>query len=658
MSSKLIADFPLDTDNERAPSMAIWPKRGVPGSATLNGLFALPSAASALAEDLGFRPTGICCICFRAMEEGSFRDVQYDVVDWLDRDIEKTTPTETTVDAHGFTWLTIHRPPDRFESLTADLHGACLKFAESGLGPQLLCALTVFRDRRGRQVALIYLYKRGTFYPFAPKTQESRDTHLELAFKNVIGGILRLEPDLGRWFPVWDAPGFRNDLIDIERHEEEITDLTRALGLNPEYAWALARRGVAYRLLNRYEDAIADLNHAINLEPQNSWALAERGQTYRSMGQNDEAMADFTKAIEADPGNSHAFGRRAMLYRALNRDENAIADFTRAVELDPQSALGWAGRASLYKLMGRHEEAAEDYTRAIGLNSSWATLYVGRGECYTTMRRWKDAIADLTRAVELDDNDAFVLAELGSSHLAIDRYEEAIRYLTRSIDLRPQDVWAIGKRAKAYLMSGRNEEALGDFTRVIDLQPENAWAFAGRGKTHSLMGQYDQALQDLWMATDLDAGRSDAFKQLKAVYQDHRRAKDAVAAGREVLGVKRREARSGQTADQEGLARWLTNFGVMLADLDQVADAREVSEEAMARWKELGVKRQGVAVAATNLAEIYVKLGQMDAARVAVNEAEAMCQELERAKPGSIKQDLMELLDDLHAQLSSSRDSS
>ena len=167
----------------------------------------MPSAADALAADLGFRPSGICSLCFRAVEARSFRHVQYDVRDWLDRDAEKTMPTETIEDSYGFTWLTIHRPPDRFESLIADLHGACLKFADSGFGPQLLCAVTAFRDRGERHVALIYLYKRGTFYPFAPQSEESRDNDLELAFKSVIEEKLRVEPDLGRWFPVWGAPG-------------------------------------------------------------------------------------------------------------------------------------------------------------------------------------------------------------------------------------------------------------------------------------------------------------------------------------------------------------------------------------------------------------------------------------------------------------------
>ena len=125
--------------------MAIWRRRATPKPALLNRLFALPSAASALKAELGFSPTGTCSVSFRAVEGRSFHDFQHGVVDWLDRDNEKTMPTETTEDSYGFSWLTMHRPPDRCESLVADLHGTFLRFTDSDFGPLLLCALTVFR---------------------------------------------------------------------------------------------------------------------------------------------------------------------------------------------------------------------------------------------------------------------------------------------------------------------------------------------------------------------------------------------------------------------------------------------------------------------------------------------------------------------------------
>jgi hypothetical protein len=78
---------------------------------------------------------------------------------------------------------------------------------QGGFGPQLLCTLVGFRDPAGRRAGLVYLYKRGTFYPFVPLGRERRDSALEMQVRAALGDDLKVEPDLGRWFPVWGAPG-------------------------------------------------------------------------------------------------------------------------------------------------------------------------------------------------------------------------------------------------------------------------------------------------------------------------------------------------------------------------------------------------------------------------------------------------------------------
>ena len=77
---------------------------------------------------------------------------------------------------------------------------------DGGFGPQLLCTLVGFRDDAGRRLAIVYLFKRGTFYPFAPLDGERRDNALELQVRGQIGSDLKIEPDLSRWFPGLGRP--------------------------------------------------------------------------------------------------------------------------------------------------------------------------------------------------------------------------------------------------------------------------------------------------------------------------------------------------------------------------------------------------------------------------------------------------------------------
>ena len=149
--------------------------RTKPVQPKLDDLFALPSAAVTLDAGAGFKPTGSGSVCFRPVEGRSFADVQKDVQDLLNvsSHAEGGLPVEVTKDAYGFNWLVSSRMSDELEALVTDLHAVNSSLVDNGFGPQLLCTLVAFRDDQERRLALIYLYKRGTFYPFAPTVRRA-----------------------------------------------------------------------------------------------------------------------------------------------------------------------------------------------------------------------------------------------------------------------------------------------------------------------------------------------------------------------------------------------------------------------------------------------------------------------------------------------------
>lgn len=183
--------------------------RSKPVAPKLDALFALPSAAVTLDAATGFSPTGTGSVCFRPAEGRAFADIENDIRELLDMSSAKGSglPVEVTKDSYGFTWLVSSHMSSELEDLVTDLHAVNSTLVDNGFGPQLLCTLVAFRDDKQRRLALVYLYKRGTFYPFAPLDGERRDSGLELQIKGALEGELKLEQDLSRWFPVWGAPG-------------------------------------------------------------------------------------------------------------------------------------------------------------------------------------------------------------------------------------------------------------------------------------------------------------------------------------------------------------------------------------------------------------------------------------------------------------------
>lgn len=172
----------------------------------LDALFALPTAAITLQAAMSLVPTGTGSVCFRAAEGRAFHDIEADVRELLSAG-EDAAKVEVTNDSYGFTWLVCHQAGDGIEALVTDLHAVNSSLADGGFGPQLLCTLVGFRDDSGRRVGIVYLYKRGTFYPFAPQAGERRNNALELQVRASVGADLNIEPDFSRWFPVWGAPG-------------------------------------------------------------------------------------------------------------------------------------------------------------------------------------------------------------------------------------------------------------------------------------------------------------------------------------------------------------------------------------------------------------------------------------------------------------------
>jgi PspA associated protein B len=88
-----------------------------------------------------------------------------------------------------------------FDDLVTTIHVAAQSMQEDGFGEQLVCAVFPFDG-----VKWIYNFKRGFFYPFVPSGAKKRDSARELELQGKLEKELPIEPELERWFPLWDAP--------------------------------------------------------------------------------------------------------------------------------------------------------------------------------------------------------------------------------------------------------------------------------------------------------------------------------------------------------------------------------------------------------------------------------------------------------------------
>jgi hypothetical protein len=179
--------------------------RNKPAKANLDALFALPQAAVTLEVGAGFKPSGVGAVCYRASEGAAFATMQTDIQTLLDAD--GGPAVERSEDSYGFTWLVCRQEPDALTDLVSELHAVNTTLEDHGFGPSLLCSVVDFDGPEGQTLGLVYLYKRGSFYPFAPLGSERRDNALELQIRGLIADDVPIEKNLERWLAIWGAPG-------------------------------------------------------------------------------------------------------------------------------------------------------------------------------------------------------------------------------------------------------------------------------------------------------------------------------------------------------------------------------------------------------------------------------------------------------------------
>jgi hypothetical protein len=198
--------------------------RTKPVSANLDALFALPSAAVTLQTAGGLVSTGHAGLSWKPPAGQTAEDLEHEIAQLLAVDDAPGDPAAGppaasvapplgefthTEDSFGFHWLLLDDP--EIADLVTRVHMANTTLTEAGWGPQLLCSMFGFGPAADaaaetKSFFLVYLYKRGTFYPFAPTGKEHRDNELELRVQALLGKDLPVEADLSRWFPLWDSP--------------------------------------------------------------------------------------------------------------------------------------------------------------------------------------------------------------------------------------------------------------------------------------------------------------------------------------------------------------------------------------------------------------------------------------------------------------------
>jgi eukaryotic-like serine/threonine-protein kinase len=156
----------------------------------------------------------------------------------------------------------------------------------------------------------------------------------------------------------------------------------RATELDPKFAMAYARMGVAYENLNQPNLASGALQKAYDLRDQ----LSAREKLYVESHYYDLVTGEFDKAIQTYqlweqiyPDDPTPYGNLGTIYSLVGQHQKDVEQELQVVRLDPNLSNGYMNLANAYVCLNQADDAEKVLSRAQALNianpSFWEIRY-------------------------------------------------------------------------------------------------------------------------------------------------------------------------------------------------------------------------------------------------------------------------------------------
>lgn len=329
-------------------------------------------------------------------------------------------------------------------------------------------------------------------------------------------------------------------------------EFRKAVELKTDYADAYNKLGLALFNQQRVFEAITELRKAVAINPRLTEAWYHLGFAYENIGLEKRVAADektrrrlersapgdakaaYRKAVAVDPPNdlnarARSHYRLGVLLRDAPQPSGAVpavaAGKAQAPERNLREAMLHLEKANqlltdfpearnelgrLYDMIGRYPEAIEQYDLAIRGHKLFAEAYSNRGVAWWKLGNWDKALEDTRRATEIDPRFA------GGRY----NFGQVIFARVQELRLKGDE----GDRAIVHLEA---QKAVDEFRIATELDPTFIPAWYGLAKAYHGYHDYENAAKTYERILEIDRRQRDAKALLRALrkeqqaYQSH-----------------------------------------------------------------------------------------------------------------------------------------
>lgn len=283
-------------------------------------------------------------------------------------------------------------------------------------------------------------------------------------------------------------------LTELGKYVEAVVAYDRAIALQPDDAWAWARKGRTLRLLGRLPGALEAYDEALRLHPAYAWAWKGKGIVLEKLGRYEEALDSHRAAAQIDPDDVWNWYNQAESLQALGRMDEALQALERGLALDPQHANSWGRLGQMQRTLGHHQAAVEAYRKATEIDLAYGWAHNGCGLALRALGRPAEALLSFKRAARFQPEIVWHWYNLAETLTELGHYEDAVEVAREAVRVDPAHAFSWAKLGQALRYLNRFDESLASYNRSLVLQPESAWACNGKGIVLEQLGRFEEAL--------------------------------------------------------------------------------------------------------------------------------------------------------------------
>ncbi len=300
--------------------------------------------------------------------------------------------------------------------------------------------------------------------------------------------------------------------VSLGKYSEGVETFGACVALRPESPWSYSARGLALAMLERFDEAIADLDRAVEVDGNFLPARLNRGVANWLAVNREEAENEFTRLLES---SSHSPMAEAAYYRAVLRWEAgesaaAISDLEKVLSARPEFPSAKLLQSRIYFLTGDLDRGTECLNSWLASNATrtgrdateqtfdpagWQAAFdrarflrrlisssIPKGVELDRKGLLTQALAELQQAIKQGGDSAELYSETGSVLELFGAADDAFAAYSKSLEVKPDDDALLVKRGWLQVLRLRNGDgALADFEAALKANPENAEAHSAHG---------------------------------------------------------------------------------------------------------------------------------------------------------------------------------